>query len=70
MTRQLHRCAGTVGRKPRNDERLELERLRRENQRLAEQLRKAETIIEVQKNISEILGLTPANQEASHEEKD
>jgi transposase len=55
----------------RNDETAqELERLRGENQRLAERLRKAETIIEVQKKISEILGLTPASQDASHEEKD
>jgi hypothetical protein len=36
----------------------ELERLRRENQRLAERLRRAETIIEVQKKVSEIVGLT------------
>ena len=36
---------------------LENERLRRENQRLAERLRQAETIIEVQKKVSEMLGI-------------
>ena len=35
----------------------ENERLRRENQRLAAKLRQAETIIEVQKKLSEILGI-------------
>lgn len=35
---------------------LENERLQRENQRLAERLRQAETIIEVQKKVSEMLG--------------
>jgi transposase-like protein len=36
----------------------ETERLRRENQRLAARLRQAETIIDVQKKVSEMLGLT------------
>ncbi len=35
----------------------ELERLRRENQKLAERLRQAEMIIEVQKKVSEMLGI-------------
>jgi transposase-like protein len=35
------------------------ERLRRENQRLAARLRQAETIIDVQKKVSEILAATP-----------
>ncbi len=35
----------------------ENERLKRENQRLTEKLRQAETIIEVQKKLSEILGI-------------
>ncbi len=35
---------------------LENERLRRENERLVQRLRQAETIIEVQKKVSEILG--------------
>lgn len=47
----------------------ELDRLRRDNQGLAERLRQAETIIEVQKKVSEILGLTPANRSESNEEK-
>jgi len=47
----------------------ELEQLRRDNQRLAERLRQAETIIEVQKKVSEIMGLTLTNQNGSSEEK-
>ncbi len=47
----------------------ELDRLRRENQRLAERLRQTEAIVEVQKKVSEILGLTPTNQSESNEEK-
>ena len=47
------------GRKPKADAPLiaENERLRRENQRLTGKLRQAETIIEVQKKLSEILGI-------------
>ena len=37
----------------------ELDQLRRENQRLAERLRQAETIIDVQKKVSEILAVFP-----------
>ena len=36
---------------------LENERLRRENERLVQRLKQAETIIEVQKKVSEILGI-------------
>lgn len=52
------------GRKPKRKDpmALEVERLRRENQRLTERLRQAETIIEVQKKISEILGTLPTSQ--------
>jgi len=60
------------GRKVKRDDATtqELERLRRENQRLAERLRQAETIIEVQKQISEIVGLTiPTSPNESSEEK-
>ena len=39
----------------------ENERLRRENQRLAERLRQAETIIDVQKKVSEMLGIPLEN---------
>jgi transposase-like protein len=38
----------------------ELERLRRENRRLAEELRQARLIIDVQKKVSEMLGIPPA----------
>ena len=48
------------GRKPSVDEALakELDALRRENQRLESRLQQAETIIEVQKKLSGLLGLT------------
>jgi transposase len=47
------------GRKPKADDPVfaENERLRRENQRLAAKLRQAETIIEVQKKLSDVLGI-------------
>jgi transposase-like protein len=47
------------GRKPKRKDplALEVERLKDENQRLAERLRQAETIIEVQKKISEMLAV-------------
>jgi len=47
------------GRKPKADDPVlaENQRLRRENQRLAEKLRQAEAIIEVQKKLSELLGV-------------
>jgi len=46
----------------------ELDRLRRENQRLADRLRQAETIIEVQKKVSEIMGVPLTDQNKSNEE--
>jgi transposase len=48
------------GRKPSVDEALakELDALKRENQRLESRLQQAETIIEVQKKLSGLLGLT------------
>ena len=51
------------GRKPkrRDAKDLELARLRREKQKLEERLRQAETIIEVQKKVSEILGIPLAS---------
>jgi len=53
------------GRKPipNKKERQELERLRRENKRLAERLRQAEMIIDVQKKVSEMLGIPTAQDE-------
>jgi len=52
------------GRKPKRKDpmALEVERLRCENQRLSERLRQAETIIEVQKKVSEMLGVPPTSQ--------
>jgi transposase len=49
------------GRKPnrRDAVALENERLNRENRRLTERLRQAEAIIEVQKKVSEMLGISP-----------
>ena len=41
----------------RTSEQAELETLRRDNERLREKLRRAEKIIEVQKKLSEVLGL-------------
>ncbi len=48
------------GRKPNpnNEATQELKRLQRENERLAERLRQAETIIDVQKKVCEMLGIT------------
>ena len=48
------------GRKPMPKERQELERLKRENKRLAERLRQAKIVIDVQKKVSEMLGTPPA----------
>ena len=52
------------GRRPRRQApvALEKERLERENRRLAERLRQAETIIEVQKKVSEMLGISTVSQ--------
>ena len=53
------------GRKPKPNEEAarELDRLQRENRRLTERLRQAETIIDVQKKVCEMLGIvTPQNE--------
>ncbi len=46
----------------------ELDKLRRENQRLAERLRQAEMIIDVQKKVSEMLGIPLASPEDKESE--
>jgi transposase-like protein len=58
------------GRKPKSNkqEQQELDRLRRENKRLAERLRQAETIIDVQKKVCEMLGIPPAQRDEENEE--
>lgn len=45
------------GRKPKDPELKELEKLRRENERLQKQLEQAELIIEVQKKVSALFGI-------------
>lgn len=48
------------GRKRQDPTHAELTKLRRENERLRAQLEQAEIIIDVQKKLSQLLGLTPA----------
>jgi hypothetical protein len=47
------------GRKPQDPVAEEVARLRRENERLRARLEEAEMIIDVQKELSQLLGLTP-----------
>jgi transposase len=53
----LEALARTRGRKPADPARVEVERLRRENARLAHKLGQAERIIEIQGKVSELLGI-------------
>lgn len=46
----------------------EVEQLRRENERLAEQLRQAKMIIDVQKKVSDLLGLTAGEKRTTEDE--
>lgn len=45
---------------------VELARLQRENQRLKEELERAELIIEVQKKVAQLVGTTPASKNESN----
>ncbi len=57
--RQLGELEGAKpGRKPTSEEVKELRQLQRENQRLKHKLEQAEIVIEVQKKLSQLLGLT------------
>ena len=56
------------GRKAQDPSVAELAKLRRENERLRARLEQAEMIIDVQKKLSQILGLTPAESETSENE--
>jgi transposase len=53
-----------------NLETAEVARLKRENQRLRQKLRKAELIIEVQKKVSQILGLEEEELNSSRKSRD
>lgn len=53
------------GRKAQDPSVVELAKLRRENERLRARLEQAETIIDVQKKLSQLLGLTPMENETN-----
>jgi transposase-like protein len=57
-TGALQALARKRGRKPADPARIEVERLRRENERLAHKLGQAERIIELQGKLSELLGIS------------
>ena len=56
------------GRKPQDPAVEEADRLRRENERLRARLEQAEMIIDVQKKLSQLLGLTPDETEMDESE--
>ena len=56
------------GRKPQDPAVKEAARLRRENERLRARLEQAEMIIDVQKKLSQLLGLTPDESEMNESE--
>ena len=56
------------GRKPQDPAVEEVTRLRRENERLRARLEQAEMIIDVQKKLSQLLGLTPDETEMNESE--
>jgi transposase-like protein len=55
------------GRKSKDPKDVEIERLRRENEELRARLEKAELIIDVQKKLSLLLGLTPDGTESDED---
>ena len=65
---QLQALSKKRGRKAQDPSAVELAKLRRENERLRARLAQAEMIIEVQKKVSQILGLTPAESETTENE--
>jgi transposase len=65
---QLQALSKRRGRKGQDPSVAELAKLRRENERLRARLEQAEMIIEVQKKVSQILGLTPAESEITENE--
>ncbi len=54
-------------RKPNDEAAQKLEQLERENQRLTERLRQAETIIDVQKKVCDLLGIATPQNEAEND---
>jgi transposase len=56
------------GRKPQDPAVAELSRLRRENERLRAQLEQAEIIIDVQKKLAQLLGLSPNETQSNESE--
>jgi transposase-like protein len=65
---QLQALSKKRGRKAPDPSVAELAKLRRENERLRARLEQAEMIIEVQKKLSQILGLTPVENETIENE--
>jgi transposase len=65
---QLQALSKKRGRKAQDPSVAELAKLRRENERLRARLAQAEMIIEVQKKVSQILGLTPTENETTENE--
>jgi transposase-like protein len=56
------------GRKPQDSAVVELSQLRRENERLRAQLERAEIIIDVQKKLAQLLGLSPNETQSNESE--
>lgn len=59
--RERGELAGSQGRPARPAAELELVRLRQENERLQQRLAQAEAVIDVQKKVSQLIGLTLSN---------